>query len=74
VFILGKLSCMVIYKWLRASRLVTDIVTIKSKAMMKDFVEAIDNLVSCKSISLVLKYFSLEFYEKKMNSIWFYIV
>lgn len=75
MFILGKLSCVVIYKRLRASRLVPDIVTTKSKAVMKDFVEAIDNLVNCNRISLVLKDFSLEFYEKKKkNAIWFYIV
>ena len=71
MFILGKISYVVVYKRLRASRLVPDIVTTKSKAVMKDFVEAIDNLVNCKSISLVLKDFSLEFYEKIMNALCF---
>jgi len=48
VGMLGKFGCVVCKRW-RASRLMFDIVTTRSKAAMKDLVEAIDNLMNCRN-------------------------
>ena len=49
VGMVGKFGCVVVCKRWRASRLMLDIVTTRSKAMMKDLLDAIDNLMNCKS-------------------------
>jgi hypothetical protein len=45
----GKFGCVVVCNRWRASRLMLDIVTTRSKAAMKDLVEAIDNLMNCRN-------------------------
>lgn len=49
VGMLGKFGCEVACKRLRASRLMLDIATTKSKVMVKDFIVAIDNSINFSS-------------------------
>ena len=47
----GKFGCVVVCNRWRASKLMfmLDMVTTRSKAMMKDLLDAIDNLMNCRS-------------------------
>jgi hypothetical protein len=49
--ILGKFGCVVVCKRWRASRLMLmlDMVTTKSRVVIKDLFEAIDSLMNCRS-------------------------
>jgi hypothetical protein len=49
VGILGKFGCVVVCKRWRASKVMLDIVTTRSKAIMKDLFDAIDSLMNCGS-------------------------
>jgi hypothetical protein len=49
VGMVGKFGCVVVCKRWRASRFMLDIVTTRSKAMVKDLFDAIDSLMNCWS-------------------------
>jgi len=66
----GKLGCDVVCKRWRASRFMLDIATTRSKAMIKDLLDAI--LMNCRSQGIDL-YIAFGFYEKQRDSEWSYI-